>query len=439
MKKYPSPHTFFLWILGCFFLSFSGCGGGGGASPSAGEPGLGPISANCLTAKGSGTASDNTLPIYLGTAGDNSSSICGSAINNPCTDVTICSPSGSNCQTISNILVDTGSSGLRVFRSVLNNTAELNQVASPAGTPVGECAAFGNGAYGDWGPLVYAQVTLSGEPSVTLPIQLIDPTYAGQYTSNGSPQASNPSCRSTFTPDTTPENASFNGILGVGLSVHWCGSDCATTVNNGVYFSSCSGSGCSGTSLGNCEQDQNPVPLYPADHQGVLLSFPSITYAESSAKGSLILGIGSQTDNTPSSDVKAYQANSLGNFQTTFNGSPYTSYIDSGSDGYFFYDSPSSITNSGSPDYYYNPTSPQPLSATISGATQAQNTPISFTIETPPAQGSGFSEGVIPDIGFYTTGVFDWGLPFFFLKRNVYVGINRQSTTSLGTGPFWAF
>ncbi|MHB1731231.1 MAG: DUF3443 family protein [Leptospirillum sp.] len=364
MIKHPQVKMFFLWILGCFFLSFSGCGGGGGATPSAGEPALGPISAHCLTAKGVGTSVDNTLPLYLGTAGDNSSSICGSAINNPCTDVTICDTSGSNCQTISNILVDTGSSGLRVFRSVLSNTTGLDQVAAPNGDPVGECEAFGNGSYGDWGPLVYAQVRLSGEPPVTLPIQLIDPTYAGQYTSTGSSASSTAACGQSFIPDTSPTNASFNGILGVGLFVHSCGTLCENSSGYGVFFS-CSGSSCTSTTLGNCEQDQNPVPLLPTDNQGVLVSFPSPPSSnESAATGSLILGIETQPDNTPStsSSVVAYGTDQSGNFETTFNGTTYSSsnggaFIDSGSDGYFFPDS--AISNSGSPDYYYEPNQQQ--------------------------------------------------------------------------------
>lgn len=444
MKSHPpSLQKIFLWILGCFVLSFSGCGGGG-ASPSAGEPALGPVLASCPTAKVTGVSLSNTLPLYLGTAGDNSPTVCSSAINNPCTDVTICDTSGSNCQTVSNILVDTGSSGLRVFRSALNNTTGLDQVAAPDGNPVGECEDFGNGTYGDWGPLVYAQVKLAGEPLVTLPIQLIDPTYAGQYTSNGTPASSNASCGQTFTPDTTPSNASFNGILGVGLFVHSCGNLCAQSSGYSVFFS-CSGSSCTSTTLGNCEQDQNPVPLLPTDNQGILISFPSIGSPEASATGSLILGIGTQSDNTPSG-VTAYGADPQGNFQTTFNGATYSSsngaaFIDSGSDGYFFSDP--SIPNSGPPNDYYIPTSTEThQQATITSATVTHTPPAStsftFDLTTPPVSGSGFSEGVIPNLGFVQSGVFDWGLPFFFLKQNIYVGINGQQS-SLGIGPFWGF
>jgi hypothetical protein len=158
------------------------------------------------------------------------------------------------------------------------------------------------------------------------------------------------------------------------------------------------------------------------------------------------LGIGSQSDNNPQG-VTAYDADQNGNFQTTFGVTTYSSsngsaFIDSGSDGYFFPDSSTPpIPNSGSPDYYYEPSSSQQnQSATIAADSGSPSTPVSFTIKKPPTLGSGFSEGVIPNLGFEQTGGFDWGLPFFFLKQNVYVGINGQTVNSLNaTGPFWAF
>ncbi len=423
------------WFSGMLFLLLSGCGGGGGTPPSSSQSPLGPLSAACLTAKGTGNSSGNSLPLYLGTAGDNDQSVCGAAINNPCTDITICSPSGSGCQTISNILVDTGSSGIRIFRSLLSNTSLLPGVETSSGNPAGECAAFGNGSYGDWGPLVYAQVRMSGEPPVIVPIQLIDPTYAGQYDASGSPESA--ACGTTFSPDTSPSQATFNGILGVGLFVHFCGNDCVPQTN-GTYFS-CSGSTCTPSTLSTCSQDQNPVAQLPTDNQGVLLSFsPQITNNEQSATGSLYLGINTQTDNTAS--ATAYEADSSGNFITQFNGTTYSTangtqaFIDSGSDGYFFQDS--QIPNSGSPDYYY--TQSATPSATIQGVSGDTSITVSFTISNPPATGSGFTDGIIPDIGFSASGVFDWGMPFFFLKQNVFVGINRK-TSSLGTGPYWAF
>ena len=39
--------------------------------------------------------------------------------NKPCVSVTICTVDGSSCQTVNNILLDSGSFGLRVFKSAL--------------------------------------------------------------------------------------------------------------------------------------------------------------------------------------------------------------------------------------------------------------------------------------------------------------------------------
>ena len=66
------------------------------------------------------------------------------------TSVTVCVPgSTTNCQTISGILVDTGSSGLRILSSAL--TVSLPQQTNSSGNPIAECAAFADGI--TWGPV----------------------------------------------------------------------------------------------------------------------------------------------------------------------------------------------------------------------------------------------------------------------------------------------
>jgi len=47
------------------------------------------------------------------------------------------------------------------------------------------------------------------------------------------------------------------------------------------------------------------------------------------------------------------------------------------------------------------------------------------------------SNNVFVELGGPEPDVFDWGLPFF-LGRNVYVGIEGKTST-LGTGPYWAY
>ena len=60
---------------------------------------------------GEASSSGNTLPVSIGT-----SNVC-LTINELCASVTICQPGTGNCQTVSDVLVDIGSVGLRVFES----------------------------------------------------------------------------------------------------------------------------------------------------------------------------------------------------------------------------------------------------------------------------------------------------------------------------------
>ena len=75
---------------------------------------------------------------------------------------------------------------------------------------------FGSGT--EWGRVQSADVVLGGEPSVLVPIHVVDPTFAGQYTSPGTSTGQPPSniC-GVGVVDSSPVQAGFNGILGVGL------------------------------------------------------------------------------------------------------------------------------------------------------------------------------------------------------------------------------
>src|ERR1700704_460806 len=77
-----------------------------------------------------------------------------SYFNGAFTSVTICVPGQSSCQTIDGILVDTGSSGLRVLASSL--TLTLPQQADAGGAPVAECCSFLDGF--TWGSVKSADV-----------------------------------------------------------------------------------------------------------------------------------------------------------------------------------------------------------------------------------------------------------------------------------------
>jgi hypothetical protein len=346
--------------------------------------------------------------------------------NKPCASVTICEPGTNHCVTVNDLLVDTGSYGLRVFKSALANLS-LPQVVNASSTPVAQCVHFGDGS-ADWGPVATADLVLGGEPTITAPIQVIDSTYfSGHY-----------NCAN---PDTGPSDAGFNGILGIGLFAQDCGPDCATTTNNGMYYA-CSGSSCASTRLAVTSQVQNPASLLPIDNNGVILELPSVAATgTASTNGYIVFGIGTRSNNIPGS-VQAFSADpQTAQFVTSFNGHTYRSFIDSGSNGLFF---PSGVVADcgGSLAGWFCPSTQTLLTATNSAYTGSPSGSFDFQVVSmrdllgnsgawvfPSMSGSSGSGGL--------NGLFDWGLPFY-LGRNVYLGIEGTSST-LGTGPYWAY
>jgi hypothetical protein len=152
----------------------------------------------------------------------------------------------------------------------------------------------------------------------------------------------------------------------------------------------------------------------------------------------MLLGVGTQSNNTPASTVKTYYADADDSFTTLYNGTYYSasnlaygSFLDSGSNWFNF---PLALTAETSS--YYTPASTTAFSATIISATGGNQSSISFTIgnaSTLLASGNvAFS-----DVGAEWDSAWDWGLPFFF-GRTVYIGFNGRSTP-LGTGPLWGF
>jgi hypothetical protein len=365
-----------------------------------------------LTVTGGGST-DNEIPITVNGAlcSDNS------YLNKPCVSVTVCTPGTSTCQTINDILLDTGSYGLRLFKQVLT-------VLPPATGNIAECIQFADGS-SVWGPVQTADVILGNEPVVSVPIQVIDSTFGARPVG-------------CFNADPTPAAAGFNGILGVGLFTHDCGTTCVSSANNGIYYAC--GASCSGTTVSLTSQVQNPAALLPQDNNGVLVQLPSVPLGgTSSVSGKLILGIGTQPNNVPS-PVTTYDADpTTGEFTTLFSGRTYDSFIDSGSNGLFFTPpSGSSLPSCPFPNTgWFCPASTLSLSATNTSASGTPSGPIAFQIGNFTNLTLNTFKKAFVEIGGTFPGSFDWGLPFFFGK-NVFVGYEGR-TSSLGTGPYWAY
>ncbi len=391
-----------------------GGGGGGGGGSSAGPTGSGLPSGAAILPPVVGS---NVVPITV------NGSLCSNSafINKVCVSVTICTPGTAICQTVNDIILDTASYGLRIFRQVLGPVTPT-QVTVPAGA-VAECIQFGGGS-SDWGPVQIAGVILGNEPAVQVPIQVIDSTFGTRPAG----------CANA---DAAPASAGFNGILGAGLFIPDCGTGCADSSANGIYYS-CTGAGCTGAAVPVGSQVQNPVAALPVDNNGVIVQLPAVLPGGApSANGFLILGIGTQANNTPGL-ATTYPANPVnGQFFTVFNGSTLNGLLDTGT-SMFLFPSGGTLPNCPAPNSsWYCPATLTDLSATNEGY------PVGFPVGVVPFQIGNFnslaasSNLVFPDIGANGTTTFIWGLPFF-LGRTVYVGIQGRAST-LGTGPYWAY
>jgi hypothetical protein len=410
-----------LIIVVSFFCFIFGCGGNGGTSTSS-TPASSNINAiSCKNARAGGNLSltnpasgINVLPVTLN----------GNYANAPMTSVKICEPGTTNCTVVDNILVDTGSYGLRIFQSVLSNLS-LAPVNSSASHPLAECAQFGIGS--TWGPIKNADIVLGGEQAVNISIQVIDSNFATK------PQA----CSGA---DTDPATAGYNGILGVGLFKEDCGTSCVSINPPPDLYYSCNGSSCTTSNISLASQVTNPVSKLGVDNNGVILELPAIpNCGVQIVSGTLILGIGTKANNT-SSATSIFMTNSFGEFSTTFNGHNYTqSFIDSGSNGFFFprtslLPSCSQPIQGGDISTFNCPYDTLNLIAIqTSGSTQKS---ISFSINNVynlfTSQNFNFN-----DISANWNSGFNWGLPFFY-GRKVFVGIEGKASP-IGTGPYWAY
>jgi hypothetical protein len=358
------------------------------------------------------------------------------------TTVTVCVPGTSTCQSIDHILVDTGSVGLRLLSSQLTLTLPYSKDTST--NLIGNCVQYANLSY-QWGPVAKADVKMAGEVASSIPIQIVgaanfpaapyDCDYGGY-----------------LFPAQDVSELGANGILGVGLFRQDCGDLCSRDTPSIPAYWSCRSSACTIASTDLSAQLQNPVWMFPQDNNGLSIILPQVIATGSpSLTGSMIFGIGTQSNNALNGAV-AMATDRSGTFTTTFNGKAYPgSFIDSGSNGYYFLDS-SSI---GLPDCtgifagFYCPPGPTNFLAVNSGPNPSgSGVPVSVNVPFYISNGAALLGSVlptgmnVPETAFNDLGAggffsaFDWGLPFFF-GRTVFVGIDGQSS-SAGTGPYMA-
>lgn len=404
-------------------LCVAGCGGGGGGS-TVGGAGSGAV--------GGGGSSANVASVTVDSGPSEIANSSSPSVNTLYTTVTVCAPGTTTCQTIDHIQVDTGSTGLRLLASVLK--ISLPVFTDSGGNAVAECVKFVDGS--SFGPLRKADAKIASEVASNVTVQIIgDSAY---------PVPSG--CTGTAENSVTSFGA--NGILGVGPFLQDCGSAC-TVQGNGIYYSCPTSTTCAGAAIALAQQVPNPVASFTTDSNGIIIQIPSVSGTARSISGSLIFGIGTQSNNGLGS-ATVFQLNANGGVGTTYKGSSLAqSFIDSGSNAYFFPDSniPPCSTNKG----FYCPGSALSLTGTITGTNSASSN-AAFTVANadtmfnggstvavaPALAGSSLSVNNTSPSSFDGSQTFDWGLPFYF-GRSVYTAIEGQNTANGGVGPYFAF
>lgn len=406
--------TFLHLSLAGALIATAGCSGASNGGSTGGGGGGGSIA--------------NVQSISVTTGPSAGPPISSPYINGAFTSVTLCAPgSTSTCQTISGVLVDTGSSGLRVLSSALS--ISLPQQTASNGSPIVECLPFVDGI--TWGPVQTADMTIAGEQAKSLPIQVI-----GSSSFSTIPNA----CTSFGAPEDDLSTLGANGILGVGPYAQDCGTACTVSgaSNPGLYYE-CPAGGCAVTAQSLSKQVLNPVVLFATDNNGVIIEFPSVTGSEVSVSGSMIFGIGTQANNGLGSATVYTMDPSSGNFTTIFNNVTYTdaSFLDTGSNAIYFLDANTTgMPTCADATFWYCPAATQNFSATNRGANGASGS-FAFSAGNADTLTANDTIGVANGLAGPNPGTFDWGLPFFYGRR-VYTAIEGQDTPG-GIGPYWAY
>ena len=251
-------------------VSLAACGSGNGSSSSESSP-LPPV--------------NNTQPVIV----DAGPIVNGQAIGVEdvlFTTITICVPGTTNCQTIDHMAVDTGSTGVRIVASQL--TLTLANTLNAAGYPIANCVQYADNSY-QWGPVATADIKMAGEVASSVPIQIVGPSNFAAAPND---------CTAGGTAAQTVSELGANGILGVGLFTQDCGAACAALTSLPAVYFACPSTGCFIASVSLTQQLQNPVSMFPQDNNGLLIVLPQVAAGgAASVSGSMIFGIGTQSDN----------------------------------------------------------------------------------------------------------------------------------------------
>lgn len=404
------------WLAAIVAMAaLAACGGGAGSGGT--TPPSNPV-----------PTGSNVVPLLI------DAGIGATGVNIPSVSVEICAPGTTNCQTIDHILLDTGSTGLRIMAAALSTlkASSLPQVGGAA-NPTWECLIFADGY--SWGSLRTVDVKLANGTATNQQVQLIgDPAIT----------VAPADCAAGGAPENTPSSFGANGVLGVSPLQYDCGSACETIANPaglGFYYA-CPGGACTGITMAKANQVQNVLPaLSGGNGNGIAIVVPQIhDEGSTTVTGALVLGIDTQSNNPLGTATVLAVDPVFGEFRTTYKGTVLPGgFLDTGSNGFFFPDA--SITECKNMAGFYCPAATLSLSAVNSAYGGSASSTVAFKVgnaellTTTHGSYAAFNNLGGPDAA--TSSSFDFGMPFFY-GRSVYVGFEGQSTSG-GNGPFFAY
>ena len=336
--------------------------------------------------------------------------------------VTVCEPGTSHCATIDNIMVDTGSTGLRLERSAMPADLVLPVFAGATGKPLAECLRF---VHDDaWGPLYRTDLHIGGLVAKSLPIQVISSDLAPQ-------------------PAGCPVSAAkptSNGTLGIGPHVYNCQGVCAQNAGRPDVFVWEAGSWQPFPGAVPAESRlPNPITFFPQHGNGVVLEMPaSPEGGTDEIVGTLTFGVGTSVNNRMRG-AKLLHLNTSGYFTTRFDGVDFSrSYIDSGTETYLFADD--GLPRCPGMVWAFCVSPSRTLEAMMVG-TDGRQIRVPFTVgdyrgalDRRVGAWDGFAE-----VAERSTNAFVWGAPFFVGRRVALVFDGKvTSDTGAVTGPFYA-
>ena len=392
------------------------------------------------------TAVNNTAPLVanFGPNGSTNGIVNGIFIN-----ITVCQHGTTNCVPINNVLVDTGSIGLRIVSSALASV-KLSQILQNNSALL-ECIQYGDTSY-SWGPMQLGDIPVQVLGATTLAVPANCLTNPVNPSLPGNPPGN----------EDTLQSLGANGILGIGDGIFDCGSFCTTNAIGSGYYT-CPNGSCAEVAVTTGFQAANPVAAFGSvDKNGFVITFPSVpATGASTLSGTMNFGIGTQSDNALG-NVTLYAMDACGDFSSaTFNGVSYPdsscntgsgtsfgAFLDTGSNALYVLDA-STLSSFGISDC---PSSSN-LSrfycvtgggvAILSGISLMGNANVGVgTISLSIADTITLAKtnnAVYNDFGGHSgsspsTDFFDLGAPFFF-GRTVFIGIAGESVSNVANAP----